>query len=73
MFPGGGPQPIFKFTCDTPTGMQPCPTAGNDGVPSNIREVDVTLIVMTRQPDMQTQLPKLVELNGRGHRMNPSN
>ncbi len=72
MFPGGGPQPIFKYTCDTPTGMQPCPTAGNDGVPNNIREVDVTLIVMTRQLDMQTQLPKLVELNGRGHRMNPS-
>jgi prepilin-type N-terminal cleavage/methylation domain-containing protein len=73
MFPGGVPQPIFKYTCDTPTGIQPCPTAGNDGVPNNIRDVDVTLIVMARQLDMQTQLPKLVELNGRGHRVNPSN
>ncbi len=73
MFPGGAPQPIFRYTCDTPTGLQPCPAAGNYGVPSNIRDVDVNLIVMTRQPDMQTQLVKLVELNGRGHRVNPSN
>ena len=73
MFPGGGPQPIFKYTCDTPTGLQPCPAAGNYGVPNNIRDVDVALIVMTRQQDLQTQLPKLVELNGRGHRVNPSN
>jgi len=73
MFPGGVPQPVFKYTCDTATGLQPCPAAGNDGVPGNIRDVDVTLIVMTRQPDIQTQLPKLVELNGRGHRVNPSN
>jgi len=35
--------------------------------------VDITLIVMTRQPDVQTQLLKLVELDGRGHRVNPSN
>jgi type II secretory pathway pseudopilin PulG len=75
MFPGGGPQPIFKYTCDTPAGLQPCasPLAGNYGVPNNIRDVDVALIVMTRQQDLQTQLPKLVELNGRGHRVNPSN
>jgi prepilin-type N-terminal cleavage/methylation domain-containing protein len=73
MFPGGAAQPIFKYTCDTPAGLQPCPAAGNDGVPGNIRDVDVTLIVMTRQPDMQSQLVKLVELNGRGHRVNPSN
>lgn len=72
MFPGGAPQPIFKYTCDTSAGPQSCPTAGNDGVPSNVRSVDVALIVTTRQPDMQTQQPKLVELNGRGLRVNPS-
>jgi len=64
-------QPIFKFTCDTPTGPQPCPAAGIYGVANNIRDVDITLIVMTRQRDMQTQQLKLVELNGRGHRVNP--
>ena len=72
IFPGGVPQPIFKYTCDTPAGPQPCPTAGSSGVPGNIRDVDVNLIVMTRQPDMQTQILKLVELSGRGHRLNPS-
>ena len=72
MFPGGVAQPVFRFTCDTPAGPQPCPTAGNNGVPAQIRDVDITLIVMTRQPDMQTQRLKLVELNGRGHRVNPN-
>jgi hypothetical protein len=42
-------------------------------VPNRIRDVNITLIVMTRQPDLQTQQLKLVELNGRGHRVNPSN
>lgn len=73
MFPGGVPQPVFQFSCDTPAGLQPCPAAGNNGVPANVRDVDITLIVMTRQPDLQTQRLKLVELNGRGHRVNPSN
>ena len=73
MFPGTAPQPIFKYTCDTSAGPQPCPTAGNNGIPGKIRDVDVTLIVMTPQLDLQTQMPKLVELAGRGHRVNPSN
>ncbi len=66
-------QPIFKFTCDTPAGPQPCSAAGNYGVSNYIRDVDITLIVMTRQPDLQTGKLKLVELEGRGHRANPSN
>jgi len=39
---------------------------------SNIREVEVTLIVLTQQPDMQTGRLRLVTLNGRGHRLNPN-
>jgi hypothetical protein len=73
MYPGGVPQPVFKYTCDTPAGPQPCAAAGNYGVVNNIRDVDITLIVMTRQPDLQTQQLKLVELDGRGHRANPVN
>jgi hypothetical protein len=38
---------------------------------TNIREVEVTLIVLTQQPDMQTKQLRLVTLNGRGHRVNP--
>jgi type II secretory pathway pseudopilin PulG len=73
MYPGGAAQPVFQYSCDTPAGPQPCPLAANNGVPIRIRDVDITLIVMTRQPDMQTQQLKLVELSGRGHRVNPSN
>jgi prepilin-type N-terminal cleavage/methylation domain-containing protein len=64
-------QPVFKFSCDTPTGPQPCPAAGSYGVPNRIRDVDILLIAMTRQADMQTGKPKVVELEGRGHRVNP--
>ncbi len=68
-----GPVPIFQYTCDTSAGQEtPCPTAGASNSPMNIRDVDITLIVMTQQPDAQTHTLKLVELNGRGHRTNPS-
>lgn len=73
MFPGGKAQPVFTYTCDTPAGSQPCATAGSNGIPANIRDVDIALIVAARQPDMQTLLPKIVELTGRGQRVNPSN
>ena len=75
MFPGGAAQPIFQYTCDNPPGPPtPCSLAtGTNNSPKNIRDVDVILIVMTPQPDMQTQSLKLVELFGRGHRSNPVN
>jgi prepilin-type N-terminal cleavage/methylation domain-containing protein len=74
MFPGGGPQPIFQYTCYTPGGAAPtapCPLAGSDNSANNVCDVDITLIVKTPQSDLQTQKLKLVELNGRGHRLNP--
>jgi len=79
MFPGSQPVPVFQYTCSvpvtvaTPSGLQACPLAGANGAPLNIRDVDVTLIVMTQQRDLQTQTLKLVELFGRGHRANPTN
>ena len=73
MFPGNQPQPIFQYTCDTPAGAVPCPSAGPYNAPRNIRDVEVTLIVMTPRRDIQTQGLKLVELNGMGHRVNPVN
>ncbi|MGB2677893.1 MAG: prepilin-type N-terminal cleavage/methylation domain-containing protein [Candidatus Acidiferrum sp.] len=72
MFPNGLPVPIFQYTCDTSASQTPCPIAGASNSPMNVRDVDITLIVMTQQPDMQTHTLKLVELNGRGHRSNPS-
>jgi prepilin-type N-terminal cleavage/methylation domain-containing protein len=73
MFPGGVALPIFQYTCETPAGPQPCPTAGASNQPQSIGDVDVTLIVATPQRDAQTQMLKLVELNGRGHTTNLSN
>jgi prepilin-type N-terminal cleavage/methylation domain-containing protein len=74
LFPGGAPQPVFRYSCATPAGSQPCnlaPTTYN--APRLVSDVDVTLIVMTQTPDMQTKQLKLMELSGRGHRSNPSN
>jgi type II secretory pathway pseudopilin PulG len=72
MFPGGTPQPLFQFTCDTPNGPVLCQNAGGSNSPANVRDVDITLIVMTPQRDAQTNQIHLVELNGRGHRVNPN-
>jgi prepilin-type N-terminal cleavage/methylation domain-containing protein len=74
MYPGGNPQPIFQYMCDTPSGTLPCssPLAVGYNTPRNIRDVVITLIVATPQIDLQTQRIKLVELSGRGHRLNPN-
>ena len=72
MFPGASPQPIFTYTCGSPSGPVSCTSAQAIGytTPKNIRDVNVTLIVKTPQADMQTQRLKLVELSGRGHPIN---
>jgi type II secretory pathway pseudopilin PulG len=72
-FPGGAPLPIFTYYCDTPNGPTLCTGAGGAyNLANNIREVEVTLIVLTQLPDMQTQRLRVVTLNGRGHRVNPN-
>jgi type II secretory pathway pseudopilin PulG len=72
-FPGGASVPIFTYYCDIPNGTPAlCTGAGANNLANNIREVEVTLIVLTQQPDMQTGRLRLVTLNGRGHRLNPN-
>ncbi len=73
MFPGGTPVPVFSYTCET-GGNTPlsCPTAGAFNTPSNILDVEITLIVQATATDAQTGQPRLVELHGRGHRLNPN-
>jgi type II secretory pathway pseudopilin PulG len=71
-FPAGAPVPIFTYYCDTPAGPTLCTAAGANNLANNIREVEVTLIVMIQQPDMQTRQLRVVTLNGRGHRVNPN-
>jgi len=69
-------QPIFSYTCDTPTAAQPqpkpCSLAGADNSPANIRDVAITLIVATPLPDATSGAPRIVRLNGRGRRVNPN-
>ncbi|SRR6266704_2450535 len=76
MFPNGNPVPIFTYTCDTPTAPQTAPPAcsapGADNSPRNIRDVVVTLIVAAPLPDATTGQPRLVQLSGRGRRVNPN-
>lgn len=76
MFPGGNPVPIFSYTCDRPSapGAQvvSCPLAVADNIPANIRDVMVTLIVAAPLPDATTGQPRLVQLVGRGRRVNPN-
>ena len=77
LFPGGVPVPIFQYICDTPSAPQnppqPCPSLGApDNSPANIREVMITLIVAAPFPDAVTGRPRLVQLAGRGRRINPN-
>lgn len=71
MFPGGNPVPIFSYACYTPFGTQPCISAGSYNSPENITDVEITLIVMAPTVDAQTGQPRLIELQGRGHSLNP--
>jgi hypothetical protein len=50
-----------------------CPLAATvDNSPNNIRDVAITLIVAAPLPDATTGRPRLVQLNGRGRRINPN-
>jgi Tfp pilus assembly protein PilW len=74
MFPGAKPVPIFSYICPNP--MSPpstidCPSAGSYNSPVNITDVEITLIVMAPNVDAQTGSPRLIELHGRGHNLNP--
>jgi prepilin-type N-terminal cleavage/methylation domain-containing protein len=70
MFPGANPVPIFNYTLDATVGASGCVAAASS--PCNVRDVQVTLIVQTPQRDAQNNVLRLVELNGRGHRLNPN-
>ena len=77
VFAGGNPVPIFIYICDTPINPLPPPArcsaaVGTDNSPVNIRDVDITLIVTSPLPDATTGKPRLVQLDGRAHRVNPN-
>jgi prepilin-type N-terminal cleavage/methylation domain-containing protein len=72
IFPGGTPVPIFSYVCDTGTGSSLCSSAVTYNTPANIRDVVITLIVAAPLPDASTGQPRLVQLLGRGRRVNPN-
>lgn len=71
MFPGGNPVPVFSYTCYTPFGPQACTAAGSYNSPEYITDVEITLIIMAPTRDAQSGIPRLTELHGRGHSLNP--
>jgi type II secretory pathway pseudopilin PulG len=75
MFPGGAAVPVFTYLFDTPWGPLPSsdPRTFGLNVPRNIRSVTITLIVQTPTPDPQTGQVRVVELTGRGSRINSFN
>jgi type II secretory pathway pseudopilin PulG len=79
LFSGGNPVPIFSYLCDNPPVPQSppppttkCPSTPTNNSPANIREVNITLIVAAPLPDAATGQPRLVQLLGRGRRINPN-
>ena len=72
MFPVGAPVPIFSYNCDTAAAPSPCPGALTYNSPANIRDVVVTLIVSAPTPDATSGVPRIVQLSGRGRRVNPN-
>jgi prepilin-type N-terminal cleavage/methylation domain-containing protein len=70
--PGGVSVPIFSYTCDTGGLPLSCPLAGTANAPANIRDVVVTLLVAAPLPDATTGQLRIVELTGRGRRVNPN-
>ena len=75
MFPGGAPVPVFTYLFDTPYGPLPASDARSFSfnTPRNIRSIVITLIVQTPTPDPQTGRIRVVELTGRGSRINSFN
>ena len=67
MFPGGASVPVFRFLCGNP--VVAC-TAVN--TPSDIREVNIVLIVAAPNNDPKTGQPRVVTLTGLAQRLNPS-
>src|SRR5258708_33438249 len=66
MFPGGVPQPVFKYTCDTSAGPVPCPPAGENGNPLAIRDLGVGLLVVSPPTGMDTPQPENLAINSPG-------
>src|SRR5258707_13680261 len=67
---GSNRLPIFSYVCAAGLKQHPC-----DGVtqlPSSVREVNISLMVRSLQPDPQTHQYRTITLNGQAMRFNPN-
>ncbi len=60
---GGAPVDLFTYDYDSFDAM-------TFSRPGNILDVNITLVVMSKDPDMRTGQPRVAELNGRARRIN---
>jgi prepilin-type N-terminal cleavage/methylation domain-containing protein len=68
-----GAVPIFRYWCDSAIGSASPPLeCTSSNVPSQIQSVSITLIIMAPYRDIHTNRPIVVELKGRGRRINPA-
>ncbi len=68
---GSNSLPIFSYVCDAGPTQQPC-AGGPTQLPSSIREVNISLMVRSLQPDPQTHQYRTVTLTGQAMRFNPN-
>jgi hypothetical protein len=68
---GSNALPVFSYVCDGEPTQQPC-NGGPTQLPSTIREVNISLMVRSLQPDLQTHQYRTITLNGQAMRLNPS-
>lgn len=73
MYPGGNPVPMFQYFCESVPQPRPCtdPLASTND-PTHVVGVIITLIVQAPTTEMQTGVPRLVQLKGQGRRINPN-
>jgi hypothetical protein len=74
MYRGGNPVPMFQYFCESVPQPLDCTGAGgtpttND--PTHVVAVVITLIVQAPTIEMQTGVPRLVQLKGQGRPINP--
>jgi len=72
MYPGGNPVPVFQYYCESVPQPYDCTNAiASTHDPSHVVSVIVTLIVQAPTTEMQTGVPRVVQLRGEGRRLNP--
>lgn len=72
MYPGGNPVPMFQYFCESLPQPRDCTDpAASTNDPTHVVSVVITLVVQAPTTEMQTGVPRLVQLKGQGRPLNP--